>query len=93
MTHDNAISLAYEDGRLAQVIDSVGRVVRVRRHGDGRIAAFEVKNAFAHGRWETRRRYAFDARGDLVAAEDAEGRAPCAFTTHYPRPPRVDLDL
>ncbi|WP_437973092.1 RHS repeat-associated core domain-containing protein [Sorangium sp. So ce295] len=53
----------------------MGRVVRVRRHGDGRIVAFEVKNAFAHGRWETRRRYAFDARGDLVAAEDAAGHA------------------
>ncbi|WP_437593191.1 RHS repeat-associated core domain-containing protein [Sorangium sp. So ce1000] len=73
--HDNAVALAYEDGRLLQVIDSVGRVVRIRRHGDGHIAAFEIKNAFAHGRWETRRRYAFDARGDLVAAEDAAGHA------------------
>ncbi|WP_437802127.1 RHS repeat-associated core domain-containing protein [Sorangium sp. So ce693] len=73
--HDNAVALAYEDGGLVQVIDSVGRVVRVRRHSDGHIAAFEVKNAFAHGRWETRRRYAFDARGDLIAAEDAAGHA------------------
>ncbi|WP_187345851.1 RHS repeat-associated core domain-containing protein [Sorangium cellulosum] len=73
--HDNLIELSYEDGRLAHVIDSVGRVVRARRHKDGRIAAFEVKNATAQGRWEARRRYAFDARGDLVAAEDAAGHA------------------
>ncbi|XXY48363.1 RHS repeat-associated core domain-containing protein [Sorangium sp. So ce269] len=73
--HDNHIELLYEDGRLAQVIDSVGRVVRVRRHKDGHIAAFEVKNASAQGRWEARRRYAFDARGDLIAAEDATGHA------------------
>ncbi|XXT20476.1 RHS repeat-associated core domain-containing protein [Sorangium sp. So ce429] len=71
--HDNLIELSYEDGRLAHVIDSVGRVVRVRRHRDGRIAAFEAKNASAQGRWEARRRYAFDARGDLIAAEDAAG--------------------
>nr|WP_269084156.1 DUF6531 domain-containing protein [Sorangium cellulosum] len=73
--HDNLVELMYEDGRLVQVIDSVGRIVRVRRHKDGHIAAFEVKNASAHGRWEARRRYAFDARGDLVAAEDAAGHA------------------
>ncbi|WP_437491138.1 DUF6531 domain-containing protein [Sorangium sp. So ce1014] len=73
--HDNVIELVYEDGRLAQVIDSVGRVVRVRRHRDAHIAAFEVKNASAQGRWEARRRYAFDARGDLIAAEDAAGHA------------------
>ncbi|MGK3994665.1 RHS repeat-associated core domain-containing protein [Sorangium sp. So ce1024] len=73
--YDNVIELVYEDGRIARVIDSVGRVVRVRRHEDGHIAAFEVKNASAQGRWEARRRYAFDARGDLVAAEDAAGHA------------------
>ncbi|XXX81085.1 DUF6531 domain-containing protein [Sorangium sp. So ce134] len=73
--HDSVIELAYEQGRLAQVVDSVGRVVRVRRHEDGHIAAFEVKNASAQGRWEARRRYAFDARGDLIAIEDAAGHA------------------
>ncbi|WP_437947308.1 RHS repeat-associated core domain-containing protein [Sorangium sp. So ce296] len=73
--HDNLIELTYENGRLVQVIDSVGRIVRVRRHKDGHIAAFDVKNASAHGRWEARRRYAFDARGDLVAAEDAARHA------------------
>ncbi|WP_437818861.1 RHS repeat-associated core domain-containing protein [Sorangium sp. So ce1078] len=73
--HDNTIELSYEEGRLARVLDSAGRVVRVRRHGDGRIAAFEVKNASAQGRWEARRRYTFDARGDLVVAEDAAGHA------------------
>ncbi|KYF80963.1 hypothetical protein BE17_04205 [Sorangium cellulosum] len=73
--NDNRIELFYEAGRLVQILDSVGRIVRVRRLHDGHIAAFEVKNAAAQGRWEARRRYTVDARGDLVQAIDAEGHA------------------
>ncbi|AUX39085.1 uncharacterized protein SOCE26_004670 [Sorangium cellulosum] len=69
----NAISLRYEGGRLVSVIDSVGRVVRVRRHSDGRIAAFEVKNASSQGQWTSFRSYRYDGRGDLIATVDPEG--------------------
>ncbi|WP_437335409.1 RHS repeat-associated core domain-containing protein [Sorangium sp. So ce394] len=70
----NAISLHYERGKLATVLDSVGRVVTVRRHPDGHIAAFEVKNAKAQGRRVSFRTYLYNDRGDLVAAVDGEGQ-------------------
>jgi RHS repeat-associated protein len=72
---DNEIRLAYDEGRLTHVLDSAGRLVRVRYGAGGRIAAFEVKNASAQGRWTTFRTYDHDERGDLVAATDAEGHA------------------
>jgi RHS repeat-associated protein len=69
----NAISLQYEGVRLTRLLDSVGRVVRVRYHTDGHIAAFEVKNASQMGRWTSFRSYGYDAAGNLVAATDALG--------------------
>ncbi|MGK3994430.1 RHS repeat-associated core domain-containing protein [Sorangium sp. So ce1024] len=71
--YGNEVRLTYEGKRLSHVIDSAGRVVRVRRHPDGRIAAFEVKNASAQGRWTSFRTYRYGERGDLVAAIDAAG--------------------
>jgi YD repeat-containing protein len=69
----NAIRLAYAEGRLVSVLDSVGRVVRVRRHADGHVAAFEVNDASAQGRLVSFRSYEYDARGDLVAAVNPDG--------------------
>ncbi len=69
----NAIKLNYLDGVLESITDSAQRVVRVRRHQGGRIAAFEVKNSPSQGRWIAYRTYTFDAAGDLVCATDAEG--------------------
>ncbi|WP_437538621.1 RHS repeat-associated core domain-containing protein [Sorangium sp. So ce726] len=71
--YGNEVRLTYEGNHLSHVIDSAGRVVRVRRHADGRIAAFEVKNASAQGRWTSFRTYRYGERGDLVAAIDAAG--------------------
>lgn len=73
----NQARLFYENGTgpLQFVNDSVGRLLRVRRHGDGRIAAFEVKNASARGAWTSFRTYEYNERGDLVAARDALGHA------------------
>ncbi|WP_437338355.1 RHS repeat-associated core domain-containing protein [Sorangium sp. So ce394] len=80
----NSIELRYEAGLLHTVIDSVGRVIRVRRHQDGHIAAFEVRNAAAQGRWVAFRRYEYDTHGDLVAAIDALGcRSTFAYQDHY----------
>ncbi|WP_437955744.1 YwqJ-related putative deaminase [Sorangium sp. So ce119] len=73
----NQARLFYENGTgpLTFVNDSVGRLLRVRRHSDGRIAAFEVKNASVRGAWTSFRTYEYDERGDLVAARDALGHA------------------
>jgi RHS repeat-associated protein len=71
----NTIGLVYQGGRLEQIVDSVGRTVRVRRNEGGRIAAFEVKNASEQGRWVSFRSYTYDEAGDLIAARDAAGQA------------------
>ncbi|MCU0683368.1 MAG: DUF6531 domain-containing protein [Polyangiaceae bacterium] len=70
--HGNATKLTYAEGKLETVEDAAGRLVRVRRHPDGSIAAFEAKNAPERGRWVTLHRYAYDDAGDLIADVDAE---------------------
>ena len=74
----NAITPTYKDGRLSQVIDSAGRVIRVRSSPEKRIASLEVQNAVAEGKWIAFATYAYDERGDLVSAQDADG-----FSAHY----------
>jgi len=69
----NAIELKYKDGLLDTITDSVGRPLRVRRYSDGRISAFEVKNAETLGSWVAFRRYEYDDQGDLVATVDPYG--------------------
>lgn len=73
----NQAKFYYENGSgpLQFINDSVGRLLRVRRHSDGHIAAFEVRNPSAGGAWTSFRTYEYDARGDLVAARDALGHA------------------
>jgi RHS repeat-associated protein len=74
--NDNRIELGYDDGgRLVEVIDSVGRTLRVLSTRAGQIAALQVINARARGRWVTVARYAYDEAGDLAAAFDAGGLA------------------
>lgn len=69
----NRIALTYEDGRLAEIVDAVGRVVRVGSTREGRIAAFEVKTAAHQGRWIKLAAFSYDEEGNLLAASDAEG--------------------
>ncbi|WP_437505446.1 RHS repeat domain-containing protein [Sorangium sp. So ce1099] len=69
----NRISLAYESGRLAEVVDSAGRTLRFHANREGRVAAIEVKNALTGGRWVTCESYEYDAAGHLVSATDADG--------------------
>ncbi|MGK4000189.1 DUF6531 domain-containing protein [Sorangium sp. So ce1024] len=77
--YGNRIELDYDaTGRLLGVTDCVGRRIRVRRHPNGRIAAFEVLNAPSQGRWVPFFRYAYDSQGDLVEATDPRG-----FTTRF----------
>lgn len=72
----NRTTLYYEDdtGPLVQLNDSVGRLVRVCRDREGRIEAFEVKNASTSG-WTRFRTYEHDDAGNLSAARDAMGHA------------------
>jgi RHS repeat-associated protein len=74
----NRVSLSYDAGRLVEIIDGAGRVVRVQASREGRIAAFEVKNAEAQARWICLVRYGYDERGDLVTVSD-----PAGYTTEY----------
>jgi RHS repeat-associated protein len=74
----NRIALTYEDDRLVEIKDSVGRIVRVRSSREGRIGSLEVLNAPALGRWVPFARYEHDERGDLVCATDADGFS-CRF--------------
>ncbi|WP_437337892.1 RHS repeat-associated core domain-containing protein [Sorangium sp. So ce394] len=71
----SAIELLYGDAGLSAVVDSAGRLVRVRRNAVGRIAAFEVKNAKSQGQWVAFRHYVYDDAGNLAAAIDARGYA------------------
>jgi len=74
----NRIALTYEKGRLVEILDSAGRMVRVTSTKEGRIASLEVKNAVAQGQWVAFAVYAYDEQGDLTSATDAEG-----FTARY----------
>jgi YD repeat-containing protein len=69
----NRIALRYDGRRLAEIEDSVGRLVRVRSTREGRIAAIEVKNAVAQGQWIAFGAYTYDEHGNLVSATDADG--------------------
>jgi RHS repeat-associated protein len=74
--NENRIELTYDErGVLAEVIDSAGRTVRVQATRAGRIASLHVYNARARGQWIALTRFAYDERGNLVGAFDAEGHA------------------
>jgi YD repeat-containing protein len=71
--HGNRVRLTYENGRLVGITDSVGREIRVQSTPEGRLAAFEMKNAPYQGQWIAIARYDYDDGGRLVRAEDADG--------------------
>jgi len=71
----NRIALTYDNGKLVEIKDSAGRVVKVTPNKEGRIAALEVKNAEHQGQWIAFARYEYDDKGRLVRAKDADGYA------------------
>jgi RHS repeat-associated protein len=74
--NENRIEIDYdEEAHLSGVVDSAGRTVRVLRSREGRIARVQVYNARARGQWVDVARFAYDKRGNLVTAIDAEGHA------------------
>jgi RHS repeat-associated protein len=64
---DNAVELRYQDGRLAQVVDSVGR--RLAFDSQGRRLR-RVRLLGAAGAWRELVTYDYDAEGRLAAASD-----------------------
>ena len=69
----NRIALTYDDaGKLVEVKDSAGRVIKVTSTKEGRIASLEVKNAEHQGQWIAFARYEYDAKGCLVRVTDAD---------------------
>lgn len=68
----NRITLSYEDGVLVEIVDSVGRSLRVTSDTVGRISAISVLNAASQGRWIALIRYVYDERGNLASATDPD---------------------
>jgi YD repeat-containing protein len=71
----NRIALAYEDGKLAEVKDSAGRVIKVASTKEGHISSLHVKNAEHQGQWIRFAHYDYDDKGRLVRVTDADGYA------------------
>lgn len=69
--HGNQLRLAYTDGVLSELVDSVGRRVRFAHSRCRRIASIEVQNRA--GAWIIFARYYYDSEGNLARAVDADG--------------------
>lgn len=69
----NVIRLRYSGEELVEIIDAVGRTVRVARDSSRRIAGFEVQTSTAVKGSRAFYRYEYDSAGDLVAVVDAAG--------------------
>jgi RHS repeat-associated protein len=70
--NDNRIALTYDGARLAQVVDSAGRIIRVLSTREGRILSLSAHNAAGRGRWIVFASYSYDSAGNLTKATDAE---------------------
>ena len=71
----NRISLTYDDGRLVEVKDSAGRVIKVIQTREGRIGSIQVQNAISQGQWIAFATYTYDDHGNLATATDADGHS------------------
>ncbi|WP_420829688.1 DUF6531 domain-containing protein [Polyangium aurulentum] len=71
--HQNKTTLVYREGVLSEIVDCVGRVVRVSATREGRIGGLALKNARQGGAWTAIVRYFYDGAGRLITVEDADG--------------------
>jgi RHS repeat-associated protein len=69
----NQIRLTYQGGKLTEVQDSAGRVLRIRRTPGDHIASIEHRNAVSGGQWIAFETYDYDEHGNMVRATDADG--------------------
>lgn len=76
--NQNRVSLTWDSGKLVEVVDSAGRVVRVTNTPEGRIKYLDMSNAFAQGRIVRFASYDYDDHGNLIAVTDADNN-----TRHY----------
>ncbi|WP_437972187.1 RHS repeat-associated core domain-containing protein [Sorangium sp. So ce260] len=67
------VTLHYEHGRLARIIDTAGRLIVLGAAAGGRIGSISV--AQPGGRTIVFARYEYDSMGDLVSATDADGNS------------------
>lgn len=71
---DNTLRLRYDDGdALLEIVDMVGRTVRLRYTGAGLIASVEVMRAPTQSAWVALVQYEYSAEGDQVRVLDALG--------------------
>jgi YD repeat-containing protein len=68
----NRIALTYDDGKLAEVKDSAGRIIKVTSTKEGLITSLQVKNAEHQGQWIRFARYEYDDKRRLVRVTDAD---------------------
>jgi hypothetical protein len=80
----NRISISHEGSRIAEVLDSAGRRVRLGSSPEGRIVSISVYNATSQGRWITFARYEHDEIGRLVAAGRDPDTIPVVFQIYHP---------
>ena len=71
----NRIALTYDDGKLVEVKDSAGRIIKVTSTKEGQITSLQVKNAEHQGQWIRFARYEYDDKGRLVRVQDADDYA------------------
>jgi RHS repeat-associated protein len=86
----NRISITYDDGKLAEIVDSAGRTIKVTSTREGRIAGIYALNAISQGQWVAFATYTYDERGNLTSVTDADGHV---ARYEYDDDHRLTLDL
>ncbi len=72
---ENVVTLTYQDGALAEVTDSIGRLLSFTTVG-GRLRSIRLKRSHdSHEEWMDLIRYEYDGEGRLSAAKDPSGAA------------------
>ncbi|WP_438035926.1 DUF6531 domain-containing protein [Sorangium sp. So ce204] len=70
----HTVRFEYDDrGLLVQIVDAVGRAVRLVNDEQGRLVTLALPHPEQEGAWEVAARYVYDARGDLCEVHDAGG--------------------
>jgi RHS repeat-associated protein len=71
----NRIAITWDDEKIVEVVDSVGRVIRFSSDKAARMTAISMRMGGAHGPWTDLVRYEYDAAGNLIRVTDAENYA------------------